>query len=81
MRRWLLQDAKARFSELIRECENGPQVVSRHGKDEAVVVSIEEYKRLTGQKPNLVDFLRASPFYGEEISIQRDRSLPRDVKL
>jgi len=48
--RWQLQDAKARFSELIEDTlEKGPQVVTRRGIDTAVVISIEECHKLNGQ--------------------------------
>jgi len=47
MTKWQLQDAKARFSELIDDTlEKGPQVVTRRGIDTAVVVSIEEWHKL-----------------------------------
>ncbi len=47
--RWLLQDAKARFSELVRRVHSeGPQQVTVHGRDEVVVVSAEEFRRLKG---------------------------------
>ena len=46
--KWNLQDAKARFSEVVRKAaEEGPQHVSVHGKEKAVVISAEEYERLT----------------------------------
>src|SRR5262249_349829 len=45
---WQIQDAKQRFSEMIRAVTNeGPQVITRHGEDVAVVVDIGEYRRLT----------------------------------
>jgi antitoxin Phd len=51
MTKWQLQDAKARFSELIdNTLEKGPQVVTRRGIDTAVVVSIEEWKKLNDEK-------------------------------
>jgi prevent-host-death family protein len=44
--RWLLQDAKARFSELVRRVRSeGPQRVTVHGRDEVVVISAEEFRR------------------------------------
>ena len=47
--RWLLQDAKARFSELVRRVRSeGPQHVTVHGRDEVVVISAEEFRRLKG---------------------------------
>jgi len=51
MTKWQLQDAKSRFSELIDDTlEKGPQVVTRRGVDTAVVVSIDEWKKLKGEK-------------------------------
>ena len=51
MTKWQLQDAKSRFSELIdAELEKGPQVVTRRGVDTAVVVSIDEWKKLKDEK-------------------------------
>jgi antitoxin Phd len=49
--KWQLQDAKARFSELIEDSlQKGPQVVTRRGIDTAVVVSLEEWQKLTNEK-------------------------------
>lgn len=49
--KWQLQDAKARFSELIKDSlQKGPQVVTRRGIDTAVVVSLEEWKKLNDEK-------------------------------
>ena len=48
--RWLLQDAKARFSELVRRVRSeGPQHVTVHGRDEVVVIAAEEFRRLKGE--------------------------------
>ena len=50
MTKWQLQDAKARFSELIDDTlERGPQIVTRRGIDTAVVVSIEEWHKLKNE--------------------------------
>ena len=47
--RWQLQEAKQRFSELIRSVEaDGPQFVTKHGEEVAVVVGIAEYRRSSG---------------------------------
>jgi prevent-host-death family protein len=63
--RWQLQDAKQRFSDLVRRARReGPQVVTRHGEEVAVVVSIEEYRRLTSDKPPFKQFLQAAPDLG-----------------
>jgi len=58
---WQLQDAKARFSELIEKTlREGPQVVTRRGVETAVVVPIEQWQRLTTTaRPTLKDVLLA----------------------
>ena len=59
---WQLQTAKQRFSELVERAQReGPQVVTKHGKEAVVVVSIEEYRRLKGPGEDLVEFLRSAP--------------------
>jgi prevent-host-death family protein len=61
---WLLQDAKARFSELVRKVRSeGPQHVTVHGRDEVVVISVEEFRRLQGQRTgaDLIAAMQASP--------------------
>ena len=57
--KWQLQDAKARFSELIEDSlQKGPQVVTRRGIDTAVVVSLEEWQKLNDKKrPSWKDVL------------------------
>lgn len=51
MTKWQLQDAKARFSELIDDTlEKGPQMVTRRGIDTAIVVSVDEWRRLKNEK-------------------------------
>jgi prevent-host-death family protein len=60
--RWQLQEAKQRFSEIVRQAhDDGPQVVTRRGEEVVVVVSIEEYRRLSGSKPDFKDFLLSAP--------------------
>ncbi|MGC2245489.1 MAG: type II toxin-antitoxin system Phd/YefM family antitoxin [Terriglobales bacterium] len=59
MASWQLQDAKARFSELLdATVKKGPQIVTRRGVETAVVVRIEEWNRLqAAARPNLKDWL------------------------
>lgn len=81
---WLLQDAKARFSELVRRVRSeGPQHVTVHGRDEVVVVSAEEFYRLRGGDSGqaLIDALQASPFREVEIEPRRAPMNVRDVSL
>jgi prevent-host-death family protein len=79
--RWQLQEAKQRFSELVRHARaDGPQVVTRHGEEVAVVVSIEEYRRLTDELPSFKDFLLAAPDL-DALDIDRSRARTRVVEL
>jgi prevent-host-death family protein len=82
---WLLQDAKARFSELVRRVRSeGAQHVTVHGRDAVVVLSAEEFHRLKGNRSgaDLIEALQASP-YREEIEIEPQRGLMpvRDARL
>ena len=62
MRQWALQAAKARLSEVVRlACEHGPQEITRRGELVAVVVSRQDYERLTGAGESFLDFMRRSP--------------------
>ncbi len=81
---WLLQDAKARFSELVRRARSeGPQHVTVHGREAVVVVSAEEFRRLKGERTGaaLVAALRASPHREIDIEPRRERLPVRDVEL
>lgn len=83
-RRWPLQDAKARFSELVRRVRSeGPQHVTVHGRDEVVVVAADEFRRLKGVRTGraLVDALQASPYRDLDIEPRRERMPVRDVEL
>ena len=82
MQSWQVQEAKARFSEMMRDAaKDGPQTITIRGRRAAVVLSADDYDRLKRRKPSLVEFLRASPLAGVELDIERDRSPPRDVTL
>ena len=61
MRTWQVQDAKARFSEFLEASrKEGPQIVTRRGVEAAVLVPIEEWRRLQGlARPTLKEFLLA----------------------
>jgi len=83
---WKLEDAKNRFSELVRRARReGPQFVTKHGRETAVVLDIEEYRALTEGDRGLFEFLSYSAF-GEairsgELVLQRSNDLGRDVEL
>jgi prevent-host-death family protein len=82
--RWRLQDAKARFSEVVREAQQrGPQRVTLHGKDAVVIVGAEEFDRL--QRPvtgrDIVAALAASPLADVKFDRLTVKSTVRDIKL
>jgi prevent-host-death family protein len=78
---WQLQEAKQRFSELIRKAaEEGPQTVTRRGEEVVVVVPVEEWRRLSGEKPGFKEFLLSGPDLGA-LEIERQKELPREVEL
>ena len=80
--RWRLQDAKAKFSELVRLAHSeGPQHVTLHGRAAVVVVDAEEFQRLKGERTGqmLVDALAASPHRDIEIAPNRAALPVRDA--
>ena len=81
---WPLQDAKARFSELVRMAQNaGPQHVSLHGKEAVVVVEAGEFRRLQGKRTGqlLIDAMQASPHQATKIVSARAKMPVRDVSF
>lgn len=82
--RWPLQDAKARFSELVRLAQReGPQHITVHGRDSVVVVSEAEYRALSGARSGrlLVELLANSPLRDVEIEHASVLGPVRDVDL
>lgn len=77
---WQLQDAKNRFSEVVREAQKEPQVIMVRGEEKAVVISAERYHELT-HKGSLVSFLQASPWADVELDLTRSKDSGRDVEL
>ena len=72
--RWLLQDAKARFSELVRRVHSeGPQHVTVHGKYEVVIISADEFRRLKGDLTGevLIAAMQAGPHPDIDIEPRR----------
>lgn len=80
--KWQLQKAKNRFSEVVRRAtEEGPQTVTKHGKDSVIVVSVEDYKKLKQPETGLIEFLQNSPLTSADIAIERDKSPARNISL
>lgn len=78
---WQLQEAKAKFSEVVDKALNqGPQRVTRHGKDSVIVISEQEYWGVS-ERPPLYEALRNSAFtkYAQDLDFSRPKDLPRNV--
>lgn len=79
--RWQLQEAKQRFSDLVRRTlAEGPQIVTRHGEDVVVVVPARDYDRGPEQLSDFGEFLRTGPDF-DLLELDRPRQLPRDIEL
>ena len=78
---WSLANAKARLSEVIDRAQAGPQIITRHGRPDAVVVSVDEWTRKTARKGTLAEFLLGSPLRGADLDLERQPDAPRDEAL
>jgi antitoxin Phd len=83
MTAWQIQEAKNKLSELIdRALTEGPQVITRHGIEVAVVMPFSGYKKLTTRSQRLGDFFMSSPLRKSGIVIERDKQATlRDIEL
>ena len=82
MIRWQLQDAKNRLSELVRKARaEGPQVITLRGRDAVVVVSANDFGKLSRPRGSLVDFFRKSPLAGVDLDLDRSRDTGRRIDL
>lgn len=78
---WQVQEAKAHLSEVIdRACTEGPQTITRHGRERAVLLSVEDYRALTAHRPDFRSWLLGGPKV-DEFDIPRDRDHGRDIPL
>ena len=79
---WSVAEAKARLSELLDHALNdGPQAITRRGREIAVVVSTEEWQRKTSRSGSLAEFLAASPLRGSDLDAGRVDTPARDAVL
>ncbi|MFA6313931.1 MAG: type II toxin-antitoxin system Phd/YefM family antitoxin [Sterolibacterium sp.] len=82
MRTWQLQEAKGKFSEVVKNAQSqGPQNITVHGEPVAVLISRRDYLKLIRPKPGFVEFLRASPLVGSGLDVTRDQTATRKIKL
>ena len=79
---WQLQEAKNKFSKLVEKAQSeGPQFVTKHGKESVVVLSVEDYHRIIKPESNLFQFIQSSPLSKISVDIERDKSVSRDIEL
>ncbi len=77
---WQLQEAKAKFSEVVqRAIEDGPQTVTRRGKPAVVVVAADEFERMREATPTLKELLLECPLEG--VDLERPRDYGREIDL
>jgi prevent-host-death family protein len=80
---WQVQDAKARFSELLNKIEHGDgyQTITKNGREVAVVISKSEFDNLRKPKNTLIEFFENAPFPDEDLDLDRNKDLGRDIDL
>jgi len=79
---WQLQEAKAMFSEVVKASQANPQIITVFGKETAVILSMNEYKRLSNPNSSLYEFIQNSPL--RNLSLELPQRLPekdREVNL
>lgn len=81
-RHWQLQEAKNKFSKLVKLArQDGPQIVTKHGQETAVLLSIDEYRRLVRPETDLVQFFQKSPLADAELDLTRSKETARNIEL
>jgi prevent-host-death family protein len=81
MARWQVQEAKMRLSQVLDEAQSkGPQLITRHGVDRAVVLSIDDFRSLTASKPDLRAYLLGGPKV-DDFEIDPDLDTGREIAL
>ena len=79
---WQLQDAKNKFSNLVKKAQQlGPQIITKRGIESVVVLSIKDYRRLIKPKSDLVTFFQRSPLASEKLDLKRRKDISRDIEL
>jgi prevent-host-death family protein len=81
-RTWTVAQAKARFSEVLDQARSqGPQVITKHGRDAAVIVAAADWRRRTRRVGTLAEFFARSPLRGSGLRTERIRARLRRVDL
>ena len=79
---WQLQEAKNKFSHLVDKARlDGPQIVTKHGKESVVIIAFEDYQKLNKPTSDLISFFKKSPLSDINLDLTRDKSSSRDIEL
>lgn len=81
MATWQVQEAKTRLSEVIEEAQKkGPQIITRHGTERAVVLSIADYRALVAHRPSFRNYLLGGPKF-DDFDMERQQDTGREITL
>jgi len=79
IRSWQLQEAKNKFSQVVENAvSDGPQIITKHGVEVAIVISFAEYQKMITSKGKVSEFFRDSPLAGIDLDLWRDKSDARE---
>lgn len=79
---WQIQDAKNKFSQVIVEAvKSGPQIVTKHGEATAVILSVQDFKKLQQNRSSITEFFQSSPLVGVNLEIERVKDNSRSTDL
>ena len=82
MSTWQLQEAKSKFSDVVKRAQSeGPQGITVRGEPVAVLVSRADYARLAQPKPRFAEFMQRSPMVGIDLDTSRQADLTREIAL
>lgn len=82
MSSWQVQQVKSRLSEVLQKAQNeGPQTITKHGVEQAVLLSMDEYRELTAHIPSIIDVLMGGPKFDDDQmpDFERQPDPPRDL--
>lgn len=81
MTKWAIREAKSRFSELVESAESeGPQIITRRGRERAVLMSMDDFKKLQAARPDFRDYLLSGPKF-DDFEVDRSDDPGRPVDL
>ena len=81
-KRWSVADAKARFSEVIDSAQSsGAQIVTKNGREVAVIVSFDHWTKKTARKGSLLEMFQSAPEGFADLDFTRAKDTARDIDL